>query len=156
MRRMSINRRSDREAGFSLVEMLVVLAILALVAAVTFPVALRTPPGLEIRAAAADVAATLRFVRAEALSRGEDALFSIDVEKRHFWSDKSGRRIALPKGLAVTLTTALPERIGQDLGRIRFHGDGSSTGGRILLTDGIRTVTIEADWLTGRIDVSGP
>jgi general secretion pathway protein H len=39
-------------------------------------------------------------------------------------------------------------------GDIRFNPDGSSTGGRISVADGARSIAVGVDWLSGRVSVA--
>ena len=145
--------RTAGTAGFTLIEVLVVLAILAFSFVL---VAGYRPPwsrGLEIDATAAMLAADLRLARSEAIAANRPAAFELDVEGRRYRGGSAPIR-ALPARLAVELLTISGERQSSVSGRIRFHPDGSSTGGRIVLADGSRRVAIGVDWLTGRISVA--
>jgi len=46
------------------------------------------------------------------------------------------------------------ESPNDDTGGIRFFPDGSSTGGRISVARGQRTLVVEVDWLLGRVSVN--
>lgn len=58
----------QRERGFSLTELLVVVAILGLIALVSVPTLLQLMPQYRIRSAASEMAAGMRFVRQKALT----------------------------------------------------------------------------------------
>jgi general secretion pathway protein H len=140
-------------AGFTLIETLVVLAIVAFSFML---VAGYRPPwssGLEIDAAATRLAAELRLVRSEAIAANQSATFELDVAGRRYRSGSSPVRV-LPARVEVELLTITGEQTRSVAGRIRFHPDGSSTGGRIVLADGSRRIAIGVDWLTGRVSVA--
>jgi general secretion pathway protein H len=52
------------------------------------------------------------------------------------------------------MLTIVGEQQGPGGGAIRFNPDGSSTGGRISLSDGGRRIAVGVDWLTGRVAVA--
>ncbi len=66
--------------GFTLVELLVVLAIAGLLLAVTPPLISAAMPGVELKAAARRTAGALRLAREVAIASGRDAAWVIDVE----------------------------------------------------------------------------
>ena len=140
-------------AGFTLIEMLVVLAILAF--SFVFVAGYRPPwsRGLEIDATVATLATELRLVRSEAIAANRAAAFEVDVAGRRYRGASASAR-ELPARMAVELTTIIGERQSSGAGSIRFYPDGSSTGGRIVLAEGTRRVAIGVDWLTGRVSVA--
>jgi general secretion pathway protein H len=133
--------------GFTLLELLVVLAVVSLLAGVTLPY-LRFG-GVDARTAAQDMAAELSLARARALATHRPADLVIDGVSRRFGLDGALDH-DLPKGL--TLTWALPT--GQVDGKraaITFFPDGGSTGGRLVFSGRGRDAAIEIDWLAGSI-----
>jgi general secretion pathway protein H len=56
--------------------------------------------------------------------------------------------------LRVEILTIANERQSERVADIRFNPDGSSTGGRIVLADGHRSIDIGVDWLTGRVSIA--
>ena len=146
-------RRGNLAAGFTLIEMIVVLAILgfALVLVVGYK-----PPwsrGLDIDASAAELAGQLRLARSEAISGNQPVTLDVDIAGHRYRLGNAAPR-PLPAGTDIELLTIAGERRATTVGDIRFHPDGSSTGGRIVLAGGSRRVAIGVDWLTGRVAVA--
>lgn len=142
-----------RAAGFTLVELLVVLAILALVLAVIPRVLPGSTATAELKGAARTLASAVRATRSEAVRRGRDAVFILDLANREYSTAGGGRRGRLPESLTYRLFTAESERMSETQGGIRFFPDGSSTGGRITVALADRKYLIAVDWLTGRVTV---
>lgn len=130
---------------------MVVLAIAALLLAVTPPLITSAIPGVELKASARRVAAGLRLAREEAIRSGSDAAFTLDLEKRTFEVDGGFRNGKLPEGLKLKLEAAEREMLSDQAGAIRFFPDGSSTGGRIILARDGAGYQVGVQWLTGRI-----
>lgn len=144
---------SRRAAGFTLIEMIVVLAILGL--ALALFAAYRPPwsAALSLKGTAAELAEELRLARAEAIARDRPVALVLDLAHRRYRvGDKPAR--PLPPHLSIRLLTIADERRGPEDGAIRFNPDGSSTGGRIALSGGARTIAVGVDWLTGRVTVA--
>lgn len=140
--------------GFTLFELLVVLALLALVAALVPPMLTRGFPATSLKAAAREVAAGLRETRGRAIGRNADATFTVDVEARSYRIGDEGADRVLPRALEIALYTAESELIDGGAGTIRFFADGSSTGGRVSVSYQERRYDIVVDWLTGQVKVS--
>lgn len=144
---------SRAESGFTLIEMLVVLAILGLALAL---VVARGPPGspaLEIKASAAALAGGLREARARAIEANRPVRLTLDLGDDNWRIDDSPpqRLWGAPR---IAILTARGEVLDRQSASIRFDADGSSTGGRIELTEGGRTLEINVDWLTGNVRVA--
>jgi general secretion pathway protein H len=139
------------QRGFTLLEMILVLVIAATVAAVAVPNLQPALANMQLRAATRDIASALRYARGQALSRGREAVFSLDVE-RHVYQ-VSGRRkdYSLPASVQFGLFTAETELSGEGQGSIRFYPDGSSTGGRVSLDAAGKRRLVDVNWLTGAV-----
>jgi general secretion pathway protein H len=140
-----------RSRGFTLLELLVVLAIIALLLAITPPLITAAIPGAELKASARRVAAGLRLAREEAIRTGHDVTFTLDLETHSFEVDGRFRQGKLPKGLDLKLEAAETEMLDEHRGAVRFFPDGSSTGGRVILSRHDTGYQVGVQWLTGRI-----
>jgi general secretion pathway protein H len=140
--------------GFTLLEMLVVLMLMAVVAGLVIPMfrggGVSTA---ELRAAAREIAAGLRTARSEAVTQRRETFLVVDLEGRRFKVDQSSVEHKLPNGVELKLFTAQNDLINEKQGAIRFFPDGGSNGGRITVGSGERRYEVDVDWLTGRVAI---
>ena len=143
-----------RGGGFTLVELLVVLAIAALLLTAVPPLISAAFPGVELKGAARRTLAALRLARESAIRTGSDTALVVDVEA-HTLTLTGQPPVSLPGGIGLRLNAASREMLDEQRGAIRFFPDGSSTGGVITLTRptalGQAGYRVGVNWLTGRV-----
>jgi general secretion pathway protein H len=151
--RGAIRRRASRgQHGFTLLELLVVMGVLALALTLVAPSLNRARLGVAVRTAAYEMAAHLRSARAAAREANMERVLAIDVDGRRYWSEGVVAPRQLPRGIAVELTVPSSERLlGTGVARVRFFPDGSTSGARVVLDDGRVSASIRVDWLTGDV-----
>jgi len=137
-------------AGFTLLEMIIVLVILGLVVAVAASRGPVRSHGLEVRGIVAAVSEALRGARGRAIAANRPVLVAVNGERRGI-AVEGGPTIEVPKGLELEAAVGAGGRPQKQLVGFRFAPDGSSTGARILFADGNRRIQISVDWLTGRV-----
>jgi general secretion pathway protein H len=138
--------------GFTLVELLIVLTLLATLSALLAPILLPSP-GRQLQHAASEVVTTLRETRRLAQRAQARQRFYVDTEQGRYGIVDTGRDRQLPDGTTTALTTAESLLLGDNAGGIDFFPDGSSTGGRLVLGLDGHARQIDIEWLTGRIRV---
>jgi len=147
-------KRASGRTGFTLVELIVVLAIGGLLLALTPPLITAALPGVELKAGARRAAGALRQTREIAIAQGIEATWLLNIETGQYRVEGQGRQGALPDGIKIELVTAQDELRSERLGGIRFFPDGSSSGGRLILKRGEGGLQVGVNWLTGRILVA--
>lgn len=140
-------------AGVTLLELLIVLSIMAIIAALVLPTFGNGVSSSELKGSAREVAAVLRFARSEALATRQETRVVLDLEGRTFAIDHGGRPRTLPRLVELKLFTAQSDLVSDKVGAIRFFPDGGSNGGRVTLAAGLRKYDIDIDWLTGRVAI---
>jgi general secretion pathway protein H len=133
--------------GFTLLELLIVLAILTLLVA-AMPLAMdQVFPRQRLRVIAQDLAVTLRDLRSRAVDTQSETTFQLAPDGGGWRSDTEPATTRWPTFITATLTssTALAQS------EIRFFPDGSSSGGVLNLALNDRQERVRVSALTGRI-----
>ena len=142
------------QRGFTLLEMVCVLAIIALLAAVLLPFIPHETSRSRLQAYALQTAALLKTDRNAAIRRQASVATLVDAEARAIRSGASRTAIVIPDD--VRLDALLPQTCGRQaaLSTISFFANGTSCGGAITLTRFDVGYEIRVNWLTGRIEVT--
>ena len=141
------------QRGVTLLELLIVIALMAIVAGFVIPRFGGPISTSELRASARQLAAGLRLARSEAVSERRETFLVLDVAGKRFKVDREPREHPLPSRIELKLFTAQNDLVSTDVGSIRFFPDGGSNGGRITVASGPRKFDIDVDWLTGRVAI---
>jgi general secretion pathway protein H len=148
-----IGDKRRQRAGFTLVEVLIVLAIMVAIIAILMPMGGRQRQHTQLAAGAREVAEGLRLTRSRAILDNRPAAFLIDVQKNVFRVAGAAAPEALPRDVNVALFTTADATNGPSVGAIRFYPDGSSTGGGVTLSAAGEAYLVRVDWLTGGISI---
>ena len=147
-----MGRPSEVARGFTLLELIVTLAVLALAAAVVTPAIGRGTDALQARADVAGFAATLRHARERA----------INMQRTHrVVIDPASRRVAIVAAGATdeekefretrTLSQKLSIEPAQGSGDVTFDPRGLASAASFKLTSGGIVYRVKVDPLTGRV-----
>jgi general secretion pathway protein H len=139
--------------GFTLLEILIVLALMAIVAGFVMPMFGGPVSTSELRSSARQLAAGLRLAQSEAVSQRRETFLVLDVKGKRFKVDNDPHEHHLPSKIDLKLFTAQNDLVDANTGAIRFFPDGGSNGGRITIAAGERKFEVDVDWLTGRVAI---
>jgi general secretion pathway protein H len=141
------------EQGFTLLEMVCVLAIIALLAAVLLPFIPRETSRSRLQAYALQAATLLKADRDAAISRHVSVATLVDAGSRAIRSGASPASIRIPAD--VRFDAVLPQTCQRQaaLSTIRFFANGTSCGGTIALTRFDAGYEVRVNWLTGRVEI---
>lgn len=142
-----------RSGGFSLIELIAVIVLIATATALAATVMTAGLPGQQLRSAAREVAAQLRYTRAQAIVTGKSQVFFINADN-HDWTAPNHRHGTLPDKIGIVATSARIEQPERGVAAFRFFPDGSSTGGRLKLQRDRAAWQLDIDWLTGQVEVT--
>lgn len=140
-------------AGFTLVELLIVITLLVTLTAVLAPILLPSP-SRTLRATASEITTTLRETRRLAQAAQARRRFMLDTHSGRFGVEGAAAWRRIPEDAHVKLTTGKSLLTGETQGGIDFFPDGSSTGGRVSLFVADQSLDVDIEWLTGRVRVS--
>ncbi len=125
--------------GYTLLELLVVMAIMGLIAAFAAPIAGQAIESATLKANARAAVSALRQQQRLAVDQQRTIVVtpqSLMVRKADFQLDP---------GATISLMG--------DAGQIEFYPDGTASGGEFQLQEGHHAINIEVAWLTGTISV---
>jgi general secretion pathway protein H len=141
---------SARQAmtGFTLIEMLVTLAVAGLIAGLAFPRVQSGITTMEFRMGAGQVAEGLRTARAEAIRTGEPVALALE-----------GRKLMIGESAPVALPASVTVAAGQDA-PVTFYPDGTAEPALYRITSrgaggAVRERRITVFGSTGHIAESG-
>ncbi len=143
-----------RSAGFTLLELIMVIVVIALSIAISFPALSRGTAALHLRSAGRDVLNVLRYAREKAIT---------EQREMHLVAEKQGRQVVLtdelgeggrpqllPRDIVVDSVFAGGEEVREGPLVIRFLPNGSSTPATIVLkSDAGGYLRVVTDPITG-------
>lgn len=144
---------SKRARGVSLLEMLLVLALIAIAGTLAAMALTGGLDGMRMRSSAKEIAAQMRYTRALAISTGKPQRFAIDPAG-HRWQAPNRKPGRIAESLGVRFTGAREAQVRAGEGGILFFPDGASTGGRVQLQAKRAAWRIDVGWLTGQVKLS--
>ena len=140
-------------AGFTLLEIICVVAIIGLMAAVVLPAIPRGTSQPRLKAYAVEIASLLTADRTEAIRRHIAVTTDIDAAARSVRSRSDRRTIRLPDDVDMAATLAARCNGHLSSTGIVFFPSGMSCGGIVSLArSGIR-YDVQVNWLTGGIEI---
>jgi general secretion pathway protein H len=145
-------QRSRIQHGFTLRELIIVLVLVATVVAIGAGVMSRKLPGQRLQLSAKELAAQLRYTRAQAIASGESQLFTLDPDSRE-WHAGAKREGKLARDIEIVATGARNEQQRPGVAAVRFFPEGAATGGRFTLKHGNAAWQVDVQWLTGEVSL---
>jgi len=155
--------RGISSGGFTLLELLVVLALAGLLMSVVPSLISAAVPGTALRIESRDLAASLRESRNRAIAIGQklDVTIEFDPPQYIVANEKPHE---LPAGITITAgkdpqlrSDFSLRQFGQnyeDRFTVRFYPDGSSSGAVITLRSSPLAYSIMVDWLLGSVSMA--
>lgn len=162
--------RADRQRGWTLLEIAVVILILGILASVVAPALDGVSPQYRLRAAARDVGSNINHVRSMASATGKTFAMHYDLERRKFWmimppepeDDPEMDIEERPRGTVIELPTGvkfqeilLPDGSGIASGELDVVLDGlGSEGSHIiyLQNEDDQMISVKFNALLGYVD----
>jgi general secretion pathway protein H len=142
----------DLQAGFTLIEMIVVIAIMGLTLALIGLKLQPVSPATHARAVAQEISGALRAARSQALMSNRSVDFTLDLSPPSYRLSGQVPKL-LPGDINLGLFTGRNLVNSSNQGSIRFDPDGGSSGGRVSINGGGQIWLVGIDWLSGRVSI---
>ena len=133
-------------AGFTLLELMVVLAILGLVVAIVPANLMNATGGQALKADVRALISSMHYARTRAISSNASVALIVDPRTRQLSID--GRQ------QVGTLSNTTSLGMMNQATAVQFHPDGGSSGGEFLLSYGRDEYRISINWLTGAVSAT--
>lgn len=143
-------RARARARGFSLLEILLVMGLVAVTGVLAAAAMSGGFERIALQSTARELAAQLRYTRAQAITTGEPQRFTLDPAARA-WTAPNGRQGRIPDSLDIEFTGARELQASAGEGAIVFFADGAATGGRVQVRLRDAAWQIDVAWLTGEV-----
>ena len=153
-------RRSSHNFGFTLMELVLVLVVIAICAAISAPNLRGFARGRTLPNTATALMTTARWCRVQALSDGVEYRLNLDAAASKWWvtkddgtganftdvTDDLGREYAMPEGVTISDITFQGQMPAADVGTyISFRPGGKTDAAKITLSSGDFTVVVGCD-----------
>jgi general secretion pathway protein H len=150
--------RADRDAGqaqagFTLLELMAVLILMALLLGLVLPGLLHSWEREKNRATLRELTAALRTARSEAITRGGKVRLLLNLKTGHYRLEGSTLEGILT-GVSLTDARLVWDNPEKTQGYMVFFGDGSSSGGKLALVEPTgRRYLLEVEPITGKVSL---
>ena len=145
-------RDPSQQHGFTLIELIAVLVVLAAIVALAGPRIARRDEAGAAQAIAQHVASRCRAARAAAIRRNLEQTVVVDLAQRTVVTDGT-TPLRIPVTIDIHVDTSASEQNSPTATAIRFYANGSSSGGTVAFSAGSRTTRVRVNWFTGRVSI---
>jgi prepilin-type N-terminal cleavage/methylation domain-containing protein len=142
-------KKTDTGAGFTLLELLIVLALVTLMVGISTVFFVNTLPASKLNATARDISSTIRSARTLAQINNQQQVMTIDLDAQRYGIEGSGDR-TIPPGIHIKVLDPLSGEIREGTYHMRFHAYGTG-GGTVVVWNDKRSVSIQVDPITGPV-----
>ncbi len=146
--------KRSRDEGFTLLEIVIVVLIISMAMAVSYPALSRGSSALRLRSTGRDVLNTFRYAREKAVTEQVRMIVTVDREKQQLiFSNGLGensRRYSMPGEVKIQRMARAGTEVVEGPMVVRFLPNGSADNAEVLLrSDAGYTLRIITDPITG-------
>ncbi|WP_193771407.1 GspH/FimT family pseudopilin [Candidatus Magnetaquicoccus inordinatus] len=131
--RISPAGKNPDKGGYTLIELMVTLAILSLLASLTPMTMEAALPSLRLESTFREGAALMRFARSQAVFSHREVWVLLDRNTNLIGGGSLDRTVNCPPEMELAFTVAELEKRNENQGGIRFFPNGSSNSGPLYL-----------------------
>jgi len=142
-------KEADAGAGFTLLELLIVLALVTLLVGIATVFLVNTLPASKLNATARDISSTIRNARILAQINNEQQVMTIDLDSKRYGIEGRGDK-NIPPGIHIKVMDPFSGEILNGTYHMRFHAYGTG-GGTVVVWNDKRSVSIQVDPITGPV-----
>ena len=151
MSRVSFKKSS--RSGFTILEMIVSLALLSLIIGLPIGIISRGGGKVEIESAMRGMCRALRATHSISIATNRDAVFMIDKNRNSYLSN-GDHEVFLPSSILMRVNSGRYGLQNNSHSSITFFPDSTSSGGDITLENSKVKGSISINWLTSEVSCS--
>jgi type II secretion system protein H len=126
----------EKDNGFTLLELVLVLLLMGLIAGLTLPFVASTLDRLKLQSEVRQIASTLQFARSEAISKKTLLTIKIDIDKNQYWltmpkQDEISQSKPIDETVRILDYQSSDKTLTEGSFRILFYPRGNSSGGTL-------------------------
>lgn len=140
----------SRKAGFTLLEIVIVLVLATFIAALSTVSFMDMLPSAKLAATARDISATIRYARSLAQINGEAQAVMIDLDSRNYSLAGHGTKL-IPSEVFMKVTDPFAGDVYQGRYTIVAYTSGAVSGCTIVLWNRKKTLSIQTDPVVGAV-----
>jgi len=143
---------SGPRAGFTLLELILVMAIATLILGLGVMFFANTMPGARLAATGRELSASIRQMKFLAQNRGEDLVLTVDLDTKRYGIEGVKMK-PIPPDVSIMAVDPTYGEVRHGKYLISFHSTGGVEGGALVLTARKKIVRIEMDPVVGSVKV---
>jgi general secretion pathway protein H len=145
--------KAQGEDGYTLMELLVVMAIIGLITSVSFAQMRRSNTAVNAQDIGRRMEQHLNAARTESILKRQTVTLSIQLaEPRRLLGSEEQLLLDIPRSIAISTRSGKLGNKDPEVATYRFFSNGASSGGSITIADGISSERLEINWLTGIVE----
>lgn len=142
----------NREAGFTLLELIIVLALIGIISGFSTLFFARGLPSARLNAAARDISSVIRHARALSSLKRENQVVIIDAKDR-VYGIKGRPFKPIPEGIAIEAIDQLTGQVSKDARTLRFYAAGGHEIGSLIVKNKEKALRIDTNPVVGSVTV---
>jgi general secretion pathway protein H len=129
---LQLRKRNLRAAGFTLLELMLVLVIIAIASALVAPAIGNRFTSADPRQAIIQLRAAMELLRVSAIEEGKEEILVMAPEDGRYWHEGGGEEAVVPPESGELIAQG---RFQRETGEVEFHfyPDGTNSGGEVRI-----------------------